>query len=84
MKARSTPALFSPVTVKWVIAILLYDGNLNSSFLLIIHNSFQPKEKEILFDLLYSLISVLQRSQNWIRNTFLRLPVCETVILSTS
>ena len=29
MKARSTPALFLPVTVKWVIAILLYDGNLN-------------------------------------------------------
>ena len=29
MEARSTPALFPPVTVKWVIAILLYDGNLN-------------------------------------------------------
>ena len=41
MKARSTPALFPPVTVKWVIAILLYDGNLISSF----HNNFQPKKE---------------------------------------
>ena len=70
MKARSTPALFSPVTVKWVIAILLYDGNLNSSFLLIIHNSFQPKEKEILFDLLFftffSIATVAELDQKYI------------------
>ena len=70
MKARSTPALFPPVTVKWVIAILLYDGNLNSSFLLIIHNSFQPKEKEILFDLLFftyfSIATVAELDQKYI------------------
>ena len=71
MKARSTLALFSPVTVKWVIAILLYDGNLNSSFLLIIgHNSFQPKEKEILFDLLFftyfSIATVTELDQKYI------------------
>ena len=70
MKARSTQALFSPVTVKWVIAILLYDGNLNSSFLLIIHNSFQPKEKEILFDLLFftffSIATVAELDQRYI------------------
>ena len=70
MKARSTPALFAPVTVKWVIAILLYDGNLNSSFLLIIHNSFQPKEKEILFDLLFftffSIATVAELDQKYI------------------
>ena len=70
MKARSNPALFPPVTVKWVIAILLYDGNLNSSFLLIIHNSFQPKEKEILFDLLFftffSIATVAELDQKYI------------------
>ena len=70
MKARSTPALFPPVTVKWVIAISLYDGNLNSSFLLIIHNSFQPKEKEILFDLLFftffSIATVAELDQKYI------------------
>ena len=70
MKARSNPALFPHVTVKWVIAILLYDGNLNSSFLLIIHNSFQPKEKEILFDLLFftffSIATVAELDQKYI------------------
>ena len=70
MKARSTPALFPSITVKWVIAILLYDGNLNSSFQLIIHNSFQPKEKEILFDLLFftffSIATVAELDQKYI------------------
>ena len=70
MKARSNPALFPHVTVKWVIATLLYDGNLNSSFLLIIHNSFQPKEKEILFDLLFftffSIATVAELDQKYI------------------
>ena len=70
MKARSTPALFPSITVKWVIAILLYNGNPNSSFLLIIHNSFQPKEKEILFDLLFftffSIATVAELDQKYI------------------
>ena len=70
MKARSTPALFPSITVKWVIAMLLYDGNPNSSLLLIIHNSFQPKEKEILFDLLFftffSIATVAELDQKYI------------------
>ena len=50
--------------------ITVYDGNLNSSFLLIIHNSFQPKEKEILFDLLFftyfSIATVAELDQKYI------------------